>query len=358
MLSGTSTCASVLRVTILSVLVASAAAGQSSTPPGAGSSSAPAAKSPAPPPPPSPPSLPSSSPQPSPLAGPTVSTPAVRLTLVEQDFPGKIRRLDVSPEEAAVRLLELPADVKAKVESVLNERVRKLDAFVAENLLLLNQLDTAGKAGDTLDQVTLLAEAVQKLAPVWSKGTIKSQLRAVLPDEARVEFDRLVNEYWDAIVSEHQKAPAAASATGNDMMMSPGEATTAGKPAAKSKAGAKTKAKAASPKPKGRFAIVTEERLASFGKEIERAFERQTQSGDILASYIFQYVTVNAEQKARIRELCAEFAEKTKGNASEAQNQELFVKIAGALDLEQQKELAKLIQGRKKTPEKPEKKDR
>lgn len=275
-----------------------------------------------------------------PLAGPAVAARAERATLVEHDFPGKVRRLESAPEEAAARLLELTTEVREKVEAIFADRVKKLDAFVADNLLLLNQLDTAGKAGDKLDQLKLLAEAVHKLAPVWTKGTLRSQVRSVLPESARAEFDRLLAEYWDAIVTERRdEAKVNAAPARDDMKM------------ADSKKAEGASDRAAKVKSKSRFEILTEERLASFGKEIERSFQRQLQSGDVIADYIINYVTMSDEQKARIRELCNEFAEKTKMNASEQQNRELFVKIAGVLDTKQQMELAKLIQGKKKADE-------
>ncbi len=270
------------------------------------------------------------------LAGPKVSPKSERATLVEIDFPGQVRRLESSPEEAAVSLLELSEEVRGQVQRVLTDRVKKLDAFVADNLLLLNQLDTAGSAGDKLDQLKLISEAVHQLAPVWRKGSLKSQIRAVLPEAARVEFDRLVEEYWVAIVRERQGA----GASRNDVAEM--------KDAGSQPMNEDTPHAARGPKPKSRFEIITEERLASFGKEIERAFERQLASGNIVADYVIKAVAMSDDQKAKIRELCNDFADTTKMEATEKQRQELFVKIAGVLDTKQQLELAKLIQGVKK----------
>ncbi|MGE3107285.1 MAG: hypothetical protein AB7G11_01515 [Phycisphaerales bacterium] len=273
------------------------------------------------------------------LAGPKVKQSAARPTLVEYDFPGKVKRLDTAPEAAAAALLSLSSAVRAKVDEILNDRIRNLDDFVSENLLLLNQLDTAGKAGDKLDQLKVIAQAVHKLAPVWSKGSLKRQIRDALPAEAQAEFDRLIEEYWSAIVKERQ-----------DLQRSQNRVS---EPDAMSEPGAQAQ-RPPGPRPaerqrvKSRFEIVTEERLASFGKEIERAFQRQVSSGDIIADYIFRYIQVSDDQKASIRLLCNQHAQKTKMNASEQQNRELLVKIAGVLDTKQQTQLARLLRGLKK----------
>jgi len=258
------------------------------------------------------------------LAGPRVSENAARKTLVEYDFPGKVKRLDATPEEAALKLIDLDASIRAKVEKVLNERVKQLDEFVAGNLQLLTKLQTASASGDKLDQAVLVAEGVQKLSPVWMKGSLRSQIDEQLPKEKKRELKTLLDEYWDAIVKEQQAQPRDSEPA---------------KPGAKKKA---------------RWEILVAERLASFGKEIERSFQRQLRSGDILYRYIESAVVMSPEQKGKIRELCAAFAEKTKMNPTEKQNQELFVKIAGTLDTKQQVELANLLKGLKKPAAKKE----
>ena len=254
-------------------------------------------------------------------------------TLVEYDFPGKVRRLEGAPEEIAARLLDLDAMIREKIDAVIAARVRRLDEFVGQNLELLTKLETAGATGDKLDQALLLAEAANKLSPVWLKGSFRSQIEKLLPESQKAEFARLVDEYWDAIVNE-QQAGAASEASA----VTSAETNTAPKNSKSSKK--------SQPQPKvkkkSRFEIVTAERLASFAKEIERAFERQLQSGDIIYQYIAAGIDLTDDQRGRIRELCADFAERTKMSPTEKQNQELFIKIAGTLDTKQQLALANL----------------
>lgn len=284
------------------------------------------------------------------LAGPSVSERAVRKTLVEYDFPGKVKRLEAAPEEVALRLMDLDSGLREKVDQVFNERVKQLDEFVAKNLELLTKLQTASVAGNKLDQAMLLAEGVQKLSPVWMKGSLRSQIDELLPKEKKAELKALLDEYWDAIVKEQQAQPAVADEPAPDAMKAETDAAGVAKATKKAKgkqSESKTTEKPAVKK-KARWEIMVGERLASFGKEIERSFQRQLQSGDIIYRYIESAIVMTPEQKGTIRELCAAFAEKTKMNPTEKQNQELFVKIAGALDTKQQVELANLLRGLKK----------
>src|SRR5438093_102916 len=88
---------------------------------------------------------------PTPLAGPAVAPAEPRATLVSFDLNGRVRRLESSPEAAALALLKLPEGARAKAEAVIAERAAAIDRFVGENLLLLSQLDTATKAGGKID---------------------------------------------------------------------------------------------------------------------------------------------------------------------------------------------------------------
>src|SRR5690349_15242807 len=94
-----------------------------------------------------------------PLAGPTVAPAVERNTLVSYDLNGRLRPLDVSPDLAAIELLNLSPELRAHVDAVIAARAEAMDQFVTSNLMLLSQLDTASKAGDKLDQAALLMES-------------------------------------------------------------------------------------------------------------------------------------------------------------------------------------------------------
>src|SRR5712675_1183736 len=86
------------------------------------------------------------------LSGPAVAPAPDHRSLVQYDFNSRLRRPETSPEHAAVLLLKLPATEQAKADEVFTRRAAMIDAFVAKNLFLLQELDTAGKAGNKFDQ--------------------------------------------------------------------------------------------------------------------------------------------------------------------------------------------------------------
>ncbi|MBC7771209.1 MAG: hypothetical protein H7210_01810, partial [Pyrinomonadaceae bacterium] len=160
-----------------------------------------------------------STPRPPVLAGPSVPERASRKTLVEYDFPGKVRRLDAAPEEGALRLMDLDMELREKVERVLTERMKQLDEFVGKNLDLLTKLETASATGDRIDQAMLLAEGVHKLSPVWLRGSLRSQIDELLSKDKQAEMKALLDEYWDAIVKERQAPAAGPGGAANDRMI-------------------------------------------------------------------------------------------------------------------------------------------
>lgn len=232
------------------------------------------------------------------LAGPQVREPE-HASLVEHEYDGGIRRPDVPAEVAAVRLLDLPRAVMDKIDALMAKRDRFFDSFVENNLDLLNKLDTAGKTNDKLDQAMLGVEALTKLAPLARNGSLRKQIRAVLPREAAVRFDALLAEYRDAIVAqEHAKDPK-----------------------------------------KPRFVILAGERAESVMREVAAAFQRLEKSGVLIYRYFFKDVELSKEQETAIRALLDEFVEETKGSPTKQQEQKIFFAVMSRLDTKQQTEL-------------------
>src|SRR5436853_2085458 len=98
--------------------------------------------------------------KPDPLGGPRVNGgervgPA---TLVQRDFSGKIKRLEVPPEEAALERLNLDQPTREKIQSVLAARAQVLDKIVVDNIDLVVRFANARQAGDKPEQIKLLGE--------------------------------------------------------------------------------------------------------------------------------------------------------------------------------------------------------
>lgn len=246
----------------------------------------------------------------SPLGGPRIDAPDRSIpSLVSTDFNGSVRRLETTPEEAAVALLNLTGDAKKRVDALFARRGKAIEEFVTSNLDLLTKLDTAGKTNNKRDQLMLGLEAFQKLNAVWKDGTLFDQVKAALPDDKRAEFERLVTDYWNALVEEGKNTP--------------GE----------------------NGKKRGRFEIIAGERLQAFVGEIGRAFERGVKSGRLIAEFVLKDLNLNDAQKARIREIVDSEAADAPFKEDDKRYEGLFLKILGVLSEEQRTAVIKRFRG-------------
>src|SRR5689334_3113710 len=101
--------------------------------------------------------------EPDPLRGPALKDQPAKATLIERDFAGKLKRPDIPVEEAALPLLNLDAESRARVDAALAARAQVLDQIVVDNLELVVRLHNARQSGDRLDQLNTLAEFMKKL---------------------------------------------------------------------------------------------------------------------------------------------------------------------------------------------------
>lgn len=245
-----------------------------------------------------------------PLSGPRVvdrDESSGKPTLVAHDFDANVIRPEATPEEAAVRLLSLNADSKDQIEKLLRERMIIVDKFVATNLDLLTKFGNAEATGNKLDQAMLLAQAAQKLAPLWKRGPLSGEIEKHLTDDTKPEYERLLNEYYTAVRDETRRN------TGEKKPL---------------------------------WTIRIDERLKALGREIERSFKRQLYNGEIIFQYVTPKLNLRPEQEARIREVCAKFAEELNGNdATKAQQVRFVLELGKALDPDQRRVLGKLLKG-------------
>lgn len=238
------------------------------------------------------------------LGGPAVAA-AAGDTLVERDFAGRVRRLDVPPEEAAAAMLDLDEPTRGRVRAVLAERGRFLEALVADNVDLLVQLNTAAGTGDRLDQFVLGMRLLEQLGPLRESGTLASQIGPLLPPDQAARFDRLVREYWRHLVAEG---------------VAPGEGERAD--------------------PLG---VVLGENFRIFGEEIGRAFQRAIQSGDLIVRVVLAGIDLTPEQRERIDRIVFDFKARPPEGDAEKRYAQIAVAVLAHLTPEQQKKaLARL----------------
>jgi hypothetical protein len=245
-----------------------------------------------------------------PLGGPKIDAPTqAPPSLVSTDFNGSVRRLETTPEEAAVALLNLTGDAKQPIDALFARRGKAIEDFVTSNLDLLTKLDTAGKTNNKRDQLMLGLEAFQKLNAVWKDGTLFDQVKALLPEDQRAEFERLVTGYWNALVEEGKSIPGENGKT------------------------------------RGRFEIVAGERLQAFVGEIGRAFERGVKSGRLIAEFVLKDLNLTDAQKARVREIIDSEAAEAPLKEDDTRYEGLFLKVLGILDEKQRTAVLKRFRG-------------
>ncbi len=243
--------------------------------------------------------------QEAPLSGPRVGPAKVeRPTLVVQDIDGRVRRPEMSAEEAAARLLELDPATRARVEALFAERARAFESFIENNLDLILRLVTAESAPGR-EKFALVVEAVNKTESLRKNGPLDAQVRGLLTDRQRREFDGLLKAYWDAIAAEDRRQA----------------------------------------KPKGRVGAIIDERFKSLGREVESAYKRCERTGGVLYHYLFDSIEVTAEQEKQLRALCANYAMNGVDNNDKKAQGVMFASLVQVLTPEQGAELAKKFKG-------------
>lgn len=241
-----------------------------------------------------------------PLSGPSTTTHAHHPTVLHFDFAGRVQRPEQPVEAAAAALLALDAPTRARVQAILDRRAATLDDLIGDNLDLLIQLQGAEAAGKAR-QVDLLMRAWQRMKPLRDQGPLRTAIRAELPSPAAAEFDRLLDEYWAAVVREVHSHP------GDD---------------------GKTPA---------RLQVVIGEQFQSLGREIARSFERMLKSGDLVYAYISKDLGLNEKQQAKVRTLINEFVEKHGDNAGGKQLAWLVVQVLAELEPKQRVEVVRRL---------------
>jgi hypothetical protein len=238
-----------------------------------------------------------------PLRGPQVRERPARRTLVERDLSGHLQRPDVPPEEAAIDLLGLDAEAKARVDQILAARAAILDQIVTDNIDLISRFANARQAGDRAEQFAALEELSKKLQPLNARGKLGDELRAALPPEKTRDYDNLVSEYRRAAVDADM---AEAQARGERLT---------------------------------RLQANLRENLASLGLQIKRSYERTIAAKAADFEQLIGQLNLTPEQDSKIRGFVTQFVQDTKGRPTQEQRRSLFFRIMGELDRDQQKKL-------------------
>lgn len=249
------------------------------------------------------------------LKGPKVGETQTQRSLVKRNFQGRVQRLEMSPDEAAIDLLSLDAQTRAKVDKILNERATILDRVVIGNLDLLGELQ---QTSDRRGKLKLLGDFREKLKDLEARGTLREEVEKVLPKEQAERYRDQIDGYWKVVIDD-----AMQEGTNNSKNDKSG--------------------KTAEP---SRTQITMRETLLAFGVEIKRSYERQIAGKTKELEAFLSKLGLSEEKEAKIREMYREFFERYRNGASEGQRRELFQRVMRELTKEQQKVALAEVLGR------------
>lgn len=233
------------------------------------------------------------------LSGPTIDAPSKPpMTLVERSFGGKLRRLEISAEEAALERLTLSDEEKQLAAKILSERGSILDEVVGKNTDLLIRLQGL-RESRTPDGVAALRQMAAKLEPLRKRGRLRDEIASVLEIENQKRFLALVDEYQDAVIAD-------------------------------------TLAELRKDKPSATLAEATaRERLLGLGQEIRRSYERTLAEKTGKLEEIITLLKLDEAQEAKVRALALEFGQQSMGRPTQSQIMRLIGDISRELNTEQ-----------------------
>lgn len=224
------------------------------------------------------------------LAGPVLAEASeAGPTLIVRSFDGRLERLEVPPEEAAVDRLDLDEASRERVHRVIADRAAILDATTGRSVDLFLRMAAAGASGDNAEALRLFAEFDARLADLHERGTLFDELHAALPADARRQFESMVNDYRAAVIDE---------------MMAQAQAD-------------------ASKRYEFALRLHMEERFAA----LTRSFERRLGGGDAKLRRLYEVVDATPEQEAAISALATLYFEKTLGMPDKQEEARFLVRL-------------------------------
>lgn len=140
------------------------------------------------------------------LSGPVIQDRhADHATLVRWAYDGRLERLDTTPEQAAVDLLELDPTRRETVDTILARRMAAFDKAVIESLDLVIRFQSAQALKDYPAMASLIGQFMGRLAELLKEGPASLQIAAALPAPEAKHFKALVEEYNRATLADEKR---------------------------------------------------------------------------------------------------------------------------------------------------------
>lgn len=243
------------------------------------------------------------------LAGPRLADGPEERTLVRFEFNGNLRRLDRSPEEAALDALNLPAEARDQADEILRIRRTALDEFVRNDLDIVLAVQSARQAGNKPQAPVLIEAVATRVEEVNGPIPLRQAVARALPESERREFHRMIDEYWRALVlDEVQQAQ-------------------------------NRKEKLTLAQARARVW------LNATGTEVRRAFERQYKPRDQVLTDLAQVLNLSADQEAKVGVPIRELADRTKSKPNAREVYDLTNKVLAQMDSAQRRTWSQILLG-------------
>lgn len=243
------------------------------------------------------------------LAGPRLTQEAEERTLVRFEFNGNLRRLDRTPEEAALDALNLSAAARDRADDALKLRQTALEEFVRSDLGILLVLARARQAGTKAEAPALVADFTERVEAVNAPERLRDVLARSLPENERREFQRMIDEYWRALVLD--EAQQAKLRRENLSLF------------------------------QARLRI----ELNTTANELRRAFERRCRARDGTVDQLADRLELRADQESKVRTPLQELIEKSRSRPSPRELYDLTNRVLPQLDPYQRRVWSEVLLG-------------
>lgn len=150
------------------------------------------------------------------LRGPTVEEGDSSSTLVKKDFAGKLERLDVRPEVAAIDVLGLSKEERAAADKVVTDRGSRISQFTLDHYDLFEKIRAARQGGGSRDELMPLLREARDAASEFFDPPFVDQVAAALPEAARDKYKATVADYRKALAAEPPPMDRAAAPASDD----------------------------------------------------------------------------------------------------------------------------------------------
>lgn len=143
------------------------------------------------------------------FGGPKVGERVTSASLVERDAAGALVRLEVVPEEAALALVELDEESRARVDAVIAERASRWNRVVRDEIGLLLEIRAAVGAGDREGAAALLRQLSERAPGLFNDRAYANRLLDAAPPDVVPVVRALAREYRTAVMGELRRRAAA-----------------------------------------------------------------------------------------------------------------------------------------------------